>query len=63
MAGSNRVRFEVVASDQFLAALDRALKLWADPSAWVATVRRAMALDFSWDAAAAKYEALYKGGG
>ena len=54
-------RFETMTVDQLLAAMDRALRLWADRPAWTATIRRAMALDFGWDRAAERYEALYKG--
>ena len=54
-------RFEVMTVEQLVAAADRALALWKDRAAWTATVRRAMGLDFSWDRAAEKYEALYRG--
>src|SRR5262249_6959454 len=54
-------RFDTMTVEEFLAALDRALRLWHEPEAWSATVRRAMALDFSWDRAAGQYEALYRG--
>jgi hypothetical protein len=46
---------------ELLAALDRALVLWADRDAWRATQLRAMAQDHSWGRAAEQYEALYKG--
>ncbi|HXN56086.1 MAG TPA: glycogen/starch synthase, partial [Myxococcales bacterium] len=54
-------RFESATPEALVQAVDRALKLWADPRAWQTTVRRAMGLDFSWDRAAEKYEALYRG--
>ena len=54
-------RFDEETTDALLAAVDRALGLWKDAGAWQATVRRAMGLDFSWDRAAEKYEALYRG--
>jgi starch synthase len=53
--------FAKATPEAMVEAVDRALKLWADPRAWQATVRRAMGLDFSWDRAAEKYEALYRG--
>jgi starch synthase len=40
-------------------AFVRALELYRRPQAWRALMRRAMAQDFSWDAAAAAYLALY----
>ncbi|HEX7383322.1 MAG TPA: starch synthase, partial [Burkholderiaceae bacterium] len=40
-------------------ALARALHLYRDPAAWQRTMRRAMAADFSWQAAAAAYLRLY----
>lgn len=54
-------RFDEESAEAMLAAVDRALGLWKDASAWQATVRRAMAQDFSWDRAAESYEALYRG--
>ncbi|HOX24921.1 MAG TPA: glycogen synthase [Candidatus Krumholzibacteria bacterium] len=40
-------------------ALERARGLFADAAAWRALQRRGMACDYSWDATAAGYEALY----
>ncbi len=40
-------------------AIARALELYRQPLAWQALMRRAMAQDFSWDAAATSYLALY----
>ena len=54
-------RFDAMAQDDFLRAIDRALVLFKNPDAWTAAMRRAMALDFSWDRSAEKYEALYRG--
>jgi starch synthase len=54
-------RFDTMSIDALVDACDRALQLYADPAAWTATVRRAMALDFSWDRVAGQYEALYGG--
>ncbi|MBS2025365.1 MAG: glycogen synthase GlgA [Deltaproteobacteria bacterium] len=53
-------RFEGAHADSLIGALDRARALYNDHDAWKATVLRAMALEFPWDAAAGKYEALYK---
>ena len=54
-------RFEVEEPAALLDAIDRALLLWNDKPAWRATMDRAMARDHSWDRAAERYEALYKG--
>lgn len=43
-----------------VAALRRALTLWRSPELWTTLTRRAMAADFSWAEAAARYEALYR---
>ena len=40
-------------------ALERAIALYRQPRAWQALMRRAMAQDFSWEAAATSYLALY----
>ena len=42
-------------------AIGRALAAYSDLKAWQAMQRRAMAEDFSWDEAALKYVALYRG--
>ena len=54
-------RFDQETPEALLEAADRALGLWRNAAAWQATVRRAMSQDFSWDRAAEKYEALYRG--
>lgn len=41
-------------------ALDRALRVYADPKSWIELQRRGMEKDFSWDRSAAEYEALYR---
>jgi starch synthase len=43
-----------------LTALRRALDVWRDERAWRGLVDRGMAQDFSWDASAAGYEALFE---
>jgi starch synthase len=45
--------------EDFIAALQRALKLFADKPAYTAVQRRAMQRDFSWKNAVAAYEQLY----
>ena len=42
-----------------LGALDRAVALYGDRASWQKVMRRAMTRDFSWDAAAQRYLALY----
>src|SRR5204862_7465761 len=54
-------RFDNEDVDGLLAAIERALSLWSDRSAWRAAMHRAMARDHSWQRAAERYEALYKG--
>jgi starch synthase len=44
-----------------LTALRRALEVRRDASAWRGIVERGMAVDFSWDASAARYEELFRG--
>jgi starch synthase len=53
--------FQPFASDAFLSALRRARDLWRDPVGWSAIVDQGMAMDFSWDRAAARYADLYAG--
>jgi len=52
--------FRAFGSVPFLAAIRRALTLRRDAPRWRALMRRGMAADFSWDAAAARYRALYE---
>jgi starch synthase len=54
-------RFDHTTPEALLAAVDRALKLFADKPQWEAAQRRAMERDHSWGRAAEQYEALYKG--
>ncbi len=53
------VKFRTFTRQAFLEALRRAVDLHADPAALDVVRRRGMAQDFSWDAAARTYEALY----
>ncbi len=57
--GGTGFQFEDYDEGAMLKALDLALSVYANPTAWKALVRRAMAMDFSWDAAASEYEKLY----
>jgi starch synthase len=54
-------RFNDETPKGLLAALDRALLLFADGKGWQDAMRRAMGRDHSWDRAAGQYETLYKG--
>lgn len=58
--GGTGFQFEEYDAGALLKAIDAALAVYAQPPAWKALVQRAMAMDFSWDAAAAEYEKLYK---
>ena len=46
-------------SEGLLGALDRAVGLYSDRASWQRVTRQAMTRDFSWDAAARQYVALY----
>ena len=52
--------FHALAPAPFLDAIRRALALRRDTPRWQALVRRGMAADFSWDASATRYRALYE---
>lgn len=45
--------------EAFWDAIKRARELFADPGVWTPLMRRAMAQNFSWEAAAQRYESLY----
>jgi len=52
--------FDAISAGALAEAVGRALRLRAaNPAGWRDLQRRAMAEDFSWDAAAARYEELY----
>jgi starch synthase len=59
--GANGIRFDPYTPEALLAALERANTLWAEPKQLAQVRARGMAEDFSWDAAAVKYEAVYRG--
>lgn len=53
-------RFTHPTADALREAIRRAQRLFADPPRWHQVMRRAMAQDFSWTEAAAKYVDLYR---
>jgi len=52
--------FDEATSQALNAAIDRAAELFPERPLWLQMMRRAMAQDFSWKAAAQKYAALYR---
>ncbi|MBM4395244.1 MAG: glycogen synthase GlgA [Deltaproteobacteria bacterium] len=60
-ANATGLKFRTFTREALLDRLARAVTLHADAAAHAAVVRRAMAADFSWDASARAYEALYAG--
>jgi starch synthase len=52
--------FKPYTTTALLGALDRALAAYADPERWRAIQCRGLAADFSWDASAQQYVALYR---
>lgn len=52
-------RFDRYDPEEFRAAIDRALSLWANPSAWLSLMRQGMTQDFSWNRSAKKYVEVY----
>jgi starch synthase len=53
--------FDEESPEGLLEATGRAIALYADKASWRRVMRRAMGQDFSWTAAARRYEALYAG--
>jgi starch synthase len=47
-------------SEAFWDAIKRARQIFSDRHLWIKLMKRAMARNFSWDAAAQRYEALYR---
>jgi starch synthase len=47
-------------SEAFWDAIKRARQIFRDPGLWTKLMKRAMARNFSWDASAQRYEALYR---
>ncbi|HEB58458.1 MAG TPA: glycogen synthase GlgA [Gammaproteobacteria bacterium] len=58
-ATDNGFVFDAPHGEALLAALDRALALWAKPTAWRRRQRNAMRADHSWRHSAMEYETLY----
>ena len=52
--------FYEYSSEAFWDAIKRARQIFSDPHLWTKLMKRAMARNFSWDASAQHYEALYK---
>ena len=52
--------FDSYDSNDFLAAIDRALALYRRKDAWVKIMKNAMAVDYSWSASAREYVEAYK---
>jgi starch synthase len=51
--------FDEESSEALLETAGRAVALYADRASWQRVMRQAMTRDFSWDAAARQYKALY----
>jgi starch synthase len=47
-------------SEAFWDAIKRARQIFGDRQLWIKLMRRAMARNFSWEASAQRYEALYR---
>jgi starch synthase len=52
--------FDEATPQALMSAANRASQLFLEPGQWLQVMRRAMAQDFSWKAAARKYAALYQ---
>ncbi len=52
--------FSAYSADEMMAAIRRALKVYADPALWQALMVRAMSQDWSWDKSARQYVELYQ---
>lgn len=60
-AEGNGVTFVTYNAHDMKNAVERALGYYGDRTLWAQLVYNAMTSDFSWDASAAQYEALYRG--
>lgn len=56
----NGFTFDEYRSDALLRAIKQALSLWKDKHAWTKLMEHAMALSYSWEIPATKYELIYK---
>jgi starch synthase len=53
-------KFTEYTAEALLEAIRQALEAWSDRPGWLERMRRGMAKDFSWDAAAVQYQSLYR---
>jgi starch synthase len=53
-------KFTEYTPEALLEAIRQALAAWSDRPGWLERMRRGMAKDFSWDAAAVEYRSLYR---
>ena len=53
-------KFTEYTPEALLEAIRQALAAWSDRAGWLERMRRGMAKDFSWDAAAVEYQSLYR---
>jgi starch synthase len=53
-------KFTEYTPEALLEAIRQALEAWSDRPGWLDRMRRGMAKDFSWDAAAVQYQSLYR---
>ncbi len=53
-------KFTEYTPEALLEAIRQALEAWSDRAGWLERMRRGMAKDFSWDAAAVQYQSLYR---
>jgi len=53
-------KFTEYTPQALLEAIRQALEAWSDSPCWLERMRRGMAKDFSWDAAAVEYQRLYR---
>jgi starch synthase len=56
----NGFKFREYSGPALLAAIRSALQAYRNPARWQELVRTAMHCDFSWNASAAEYSALYR---
>jgi starch synthase len=56
----NGFKFREYSGSELLAAIRSALKVYGDKTRWRELVRNGMQADFSWNASAAEYSALYR---
>jgi starch synthase len=59
LSGGTGFKFKEYDAGALVGAISRALAAYSVPRRWRAIIRRGMGKDFSWDAAAREYIALY----